>query len=193
MIVYQVCLATDLFKALSIDASSYRSDKDYDLVFRSLKFNGSSKEQWIIPKMHFRNPLKPNPDFWQLLSSSEAFAVGEGAFEAAYEFFEMAGELLPLTVKDMTLHICNVLQVYDCLDQERSIWNTLPGYTKRGPLVKPVFVPEHFHQSSLFKIPERLHTIYCWEADREPETEFKACVEKHKLKGLKFLPVWSDE
>jgi hypothetical protein len=60
-------------------------------------------------------------------------------------------------------------------------------------LVKPVFVPAHMQISSLFKIPERPFTIYCWEEDRDQETEFKACVEKNKLKGLEFELVWTDE
>jgi hypothetical protein len=193
MTVYQVRLVTDTYKALDVDSSKYDSDESYDAAFRTLRFEGKSKDRWKAPQMHCRNPLKADPDFWQLITSGDAFAVGAKALKAAYSFFEAAGEILPLPVRDKKLEICNITRVYDCIDQDRSTWNTLPGYSKRGPLVTPVFVPAHFQESTLFKIPERPHQIFCWEEDGDTETEFKACVEKHKLKGLKFIPVWDAE
>ena len=143
--------------------------------------------------MFARNPLKPDPDFWMLLTSEEAFAVGPEALETVYMFLEMAGQVLPLPLKDKALAICNVLQVYDCIDPERSEWRELPGIGPRGALLTPHFVPEHMQVSTLFKIPERLHAIYCWEATGDPEDEFRSCVKKHHFKGLKFVPVWSDD
>ena len=193
MKVFTVECIGDKYKALDVDRSGYASESEYKAAYDSLRFAGLEKESWLPPKMHFRNPLKPAPDFWMLLVSSAAFAVGPKAVETVYSFLEMAGEVLPLPVKGYELAILNVLKCYDCIDPNRSEWRTLPDSNVRGGLRKPFFVPEHMQMSTIFKIPEWRHRVFCWEEDRDPETEFKACVEKNKLKGLEFELVWSDE
>jgi hypothetical protein len=105
MKVYEVLPVGDKFKALDVDATGYATDGAYDAAFDLLEFRGKSKKPWRAPKMHFRNPLKPDPDFWMLV---------------VYSFLEMAGEMLPLSVNDKKLTICNVLQVYDCVDKSEA-------------------------------------------------------------------------
>ena len=105
---------------------------------------------------------------------------------------EMAGELLPIPYKGISFQVLNILRVWDCIDEDQSEWLKRPDGS-RICLLKPYFVPQHFEASPLFKIPELPRWIYCWEHNREPEEEFKACVEANKLTGLKFELVWSDE
>jgi hypothetical protein len=51
----------------------------------------------------------------------------------------------------------------------------------------------HFPESSLFKIPERLATLYVTEGRFDLEDEFKFRVEHGNLKRLLFEEVWRDE
>jgi hypothetical protein len=193
MRVYEVEYVYDKYKALNVDRTGYSSENDYEAAFAQLEFLGQSKKPWSPPQMHFRNPAKPDPDFWQLLVGLSAFAAGPKALDSLYSFFEMAGEILPLPVKGKELAICNVLQVYDAIDQKKTDWSFPPSADGPGAFRKPVFVPDHMQISTLFKVPERLHTVYCWEEDGDPETEFKACVEQNKLKGLDFVLAWTDK
>ena len=107
-------------------------------------------------------------------------------------FLEMAGEILPLKHKGVTYSVLNILQVWDCVDEDKTEWYTSPKGEKFR-VKRPFFVPQHFEASTLFKIPTVETRIYCWEASREPEEEFKACVEANKLKGLRFDLVWTGE
>jgi hypothetical protein len=193
MKVFKLTCDGDKFKNLEIDRRGYASDTEYKAAFEDLRFGGIEKSDWKPPKMHFGNPLKRDPDFWMVGIASGSFAVGPRALKLVYSFLEMSGEVLPLPVKGLELSVLNVLQVYDCIDPDRSEWRTIPNSNERGGLLKPFFVPENMKQSTLFKFPEWRHKVFCWEEDRDPETEFKACVEKNKLKGLEFELVWSDE
>ena len=62
-------------------------------------------------------------------------------------------------------------------------------------LSKPAFHGKRFGGECLFKIPEGgAHRIYCLERSGEADDgEFKALVEHHKLTGLEFTLVWTDE
>lgn len=193
MKVFEVQCDGDKFKNLEVDRRGYASDKEYNAARECLRFGGLEKGGWKPPKMHFGNPLKRDPDFWMLDIASGAFAVGPKALRLVDSFLEMAGEELSISVKEQELVILNVLQVYDCIDPDRSEWRTIPNSNERGGLLKPYFVPENMKQSTLFKFPEWRRQIFCWEEDRDPEAEFKACVEKNKLKGLEFELVWTDE
>jgi hypothetical protein len=62
-------------------------------------------------------------------------------------------------------------------------------------LKRPAFLSSRFGEETLFKIPEdRATVIYCAEFTGDPDDgEFKAVVEHHKLTGLTFELVWTDE
>ena len=56
-----------------------------------------------------------------------------------------------------------------------------------------VFNPVRLDESSLFKIPETYRSeILVLEREGDPESEFKAAVEKSGLKGLQFKEIWAD-
>lgn len=191
MKVFQVRKASDDYRRLAIDQRGL-SQEDIWKLGETLNCRGVPKQDWAPPRMHFGNPLKPEPDFWDC-EIAGAFAVHPRALGLMGMFLERAGQLLPVRYKDLELTLCNILEVYDCIDAERSEWLTRPRTGEPYAVKKPYFVPQHFEASTLFKIPTRTLDIFCWECNRDPEEEFKACVEANKLTGLRFELIWSDE
>ncbi len=191
MKVFKVQLATDNYRYLTFDQRGM-SKEALSKHFDALACKGVPKEHWSPPPMHFGNPLRPEPDFWEATVAG-AFAVHPRALDLVGMFFERAGQMLPIRFKHLELTVCNILQVYDCVDPERSEWLRMPRTGEPYAVNKPYFVPEHFEASTLFKIPTRELDIFCWESNRDPEEEFKACVEANRLTGLQFELAWSDE
>ena len=73
----------------------------------------------------------------------------------------------------------NITECVDCLDNERTTWNTV----KRGDKDVPVcirsyaFRQERLSESPLFKIPEEcVGSIFLTEGLMEPEEEFREIV-----------------
>ena len=191
MKVFQVRTASDDFRRLDFDHRQM-SQEDGLRYFDALECRGVPKQAWSPPPMHFGNPLKPEPDFWSCTVAG-AFAVHPRALPTVGMFIERAGQMLPIRFKNLELTVCNILQVYDCIDADRSEWRTMPSTGERYSVKRPYFVPQHFEASTLFKIPTRNLDIFCWESNQDPEEEFKACVDANKLTGLRFELIWSDE
>jgi hypothetical protein len=140
-------------------------------------------------------PSRKKPDFWNV-GCGHAFAVGERAFKGASRLDEIlakAGQLLPLPFQHQTLTVCNILAHEGCIDEEKSGWVIRKRDGKRVRPDCPFFIAGSLPESSLFKISQSPGTMFAWEKDQNPEQEFKACVEKNKLKGLNFSPIWSEE
>lgn len=164
------------------DDRKCRNDADHKAIHSALKFTGVPKgKKWVPPPVFSLNPKKPMPDIWHIGYGSDAFAVTPKVLKKTCMFLEMAGELLPLPYKDLTLTICNITECIDCVDSEASQWMQLGP--KRKILEKPAFLIDRLPDSTLFKIPEWSHRMLCWERTGDPESEFKACVEANKFKG----------
>lgn len=190
MNIYEVTVAIDDYRNLSYDRRGMTSEEACRF-HDAMGCRGVPKKDWAPPPMRIINPLKPEPDFWDCVARG-AFATHPRAKAYVCMFLERAGQLLPVRYKDLELTVLNILEVYNCIDKERSEWARLPtGQPYR--LVKPAFVPQQPGSSTLFKIPEQNTTVYCWEQTGKGEDEFKACVEANKLTGLRFKLVWSDE
>jgi DNA polymerase-3 subunit delta' len=106
-------------------------------------------------------------------------------FATIFLLTENAGELLPIRKEDgPELQLLNITRCVSALDREKSEW---------GASVIPktyAFHKEHI-PLSLFKIPETgVGEILCAEWEGNPEKEFKAAVEKHCLKGMRFQLLW---
>ena len=191
MNVYKVVTTTDSFRRLDFD-QRLSSREVLHKKFQELECCGLPKTKWSPPPMHFGNPLKPEPDFWGC-NIDGAIVIHPRAQELLGMFLERAGEILPIKHKGVTYFALNILQVWDCVDEDKSEWYKSASTGERFRVKVPFFVPQHFEASTLFKIPTRETTIYCWEGNKDPEEEFKACVEKNKLTGLRFDLVWTDE
>jgi hypothetical protein len=130
--------------------------------------------------------------FFGFAGHSGAFAAGAGALEADWTFMhlEMAGELLPLEFEGQEVMLCNITECLNCLDEKASEWGADP-VTGEKIVIKPVFNPNRFVQSTLFKAAQCPRRIFCLEYHAQPEDEFKAAFEAEGLKGLIFQEVWS--
>jgi hypothetical protein len=186
--VYQVEFDVNNFRSLAAD--------DVADARSILSFECKPKlPRWKPPSMYCPDPLSPAPDFWYIGGGS-GIAVSSAAFPKVQTQFEMAGELLPLPFEGGELTLLNVLVCINCLDHDKCTWVK----TKDGRRLFPnpyqdgayVFHPDRFAESTLFKIPE-MHksTVLCIEREDDPETEFKAAVEHHKLTGLAFKELWA--
>ena len=147
---------------------------------------------WNAPKVYIDNPKKKLGNFFDLCSG--AFVVDSGARKILLEFFEIAGELLPIAYEGSTFSLFNVLACVNCLDQGKTKWVLGKTTGARIRILEYHFHPDRMIESTLFKIPETSATqILCVERSKDPEEEFKARVEEHGLKGLLFEKLWSDE
>jgi hypothetical protein len=100
----------------------------------------------------------------------------------------MAGQLFPLPHNGTTYQLLNVTECINCLDTKKS------KFYEDGAPQKYVFHPNRFSESSIFKIPETAKgEVLLVEGARDPEEEFRALVEKHKLQGVLFEELWSDQ
>jgi hypothetical protein len=144
--------------------------------------------------MYCPNPLAPQPAF-PYLGTPGALVAEARAFDVVQTHFEMAGEILDLPFEGRILKVLNVLRCINCLDHKKCKWVTDADGKRLFPRgTGYAFRPERFDVSSIFKIPERHKSlVFCWERDGDPEEEFKAAVEKHKLTGLKFVLRWSSD
>jgi hypothetical protein len=156
-------------------------------------FEGVSlRQEWKSCPVYVLEPKLKKPDFWSVTLGSGGFAVSPLALERMRPWLEQAGELLPLEYEGEMYMVVNILPAVDCIDEQRSEWEVYGFHKDRRRLVKPVFNPDRLPAVSLFKSTHFLPYSFCWEKTGNPETEFKACVEANKLKGVYFKEVWSD-
>ena len=81
------------------------------------------------------------------------------------------------------------------VDHKKSDWQEYGPNPDDRILRKPAFIASRFGDETIFKIAEnRGARMYCVEFTGDPDDgEFKAVVEQHKLTGLEFELVWSDD
>jgi len=185
---------------VNLDGNHYQSLEPVDDGFvdkhQLLEFNCQPKAaDWKQYKVFIPDPALKPPDFWEIYGA--AFAMEPRVLDFVLAQCEMSGEILPLKFEKRTLSVVNVLQCWNCLDHNKTKWLQLTPKTRIIDDSKKnayAFIPARMDEPSLFKLQEdRFNRIYCVERERDPETEFKAAVEKHKLKGILFDLLWSDE
>jgi hypothetical protein len=155
-------------------------------------FEGVPKIDWNPAPMTPDPKSLPEPDVWNF--GNGAFAVWAELLTkipALERILSCAGQLLPQPFKGKELTICNVLECVDCIDEEKTLY---ANSVLRKGVSLPFFVKSTLPISKLFKIPQAPTQIFAWEnsSSIDPENDFKACVEKHKLTSIYFHPVWSE-
>ena len=181
--------------ALRLDSNNYQRflpGEEGIWKTRRLKLDCTRKAQdWIPPEIYVPNPTLKRGNFFYLCSTG--FVTDSKATEELRDLLEMAGELLPLRYKNEDYTLLNVTECMDCLDHERTEWELARTTGAKIRIIRHMFKPNRLPESSIFKIPQRLATIYVAEGRFDPEDEFKARVEKSGLKGLLFEEVWRQE
>lgn len=157
----------------------------------SITLDGSSlRDNWSEISLYSLHPKRPSPDFWHLWHISGGTAVAGALSNNVLEIIQQSAELLPLKYDNVELKLVNIVECIDVLNIDQCIWK--PNLRLIGEPLRYVFHANRFTENSLFKIPETCRSsFYALERDGDPISEFKASVEAHKLKGLKFTEIWS--
>jgi hypothetical protein len=101
---------------------------------------------------------------------------------------------LPLPFANEDLHVVNVTECINVLDQDRTRWTVGATSGRRLSIESYAFHPDRLTETPLFKIPETAKTeIYTAAGLRNSNDEFKGRAEKFDLKGLIFEEIWSNE
>jgi hypothetical protein len=179
----RISLDRNVFKT-ETERVNYRSKHHY--------FEGVPKTDWNPAPMAPYPKSLQEPDVWSFFNG--AFAVWTellNKIPALEQILNRAGQLLPQPFKGKELTICNILECVDCIDEEKTLYAR--SDVRKG-ISRPFFVKSALPKSTLFKIPQAPTDVFAWEdsSSTNPETEFKACVEKHKLTSIYFRPVWSE-
>jgi hypothetical protein len=174
-------------------------------------------EHWSPPEIQVVDEHNEVGDFAML--SSNIIIIHNRAKDILQPILEKAGELLPLPCKGQTFWLLNLLQYWDCVDVERTQWTGPHENIRKGgpwppysfdrvesasgpqwemtgsmpsiPQWPVVYLPERFGEGSLFKPPEcPVMPVRVLERTGDPTTEFKAAVEHHGLKGIRFKLEW---
>jgi hypothetical protein len=183
MKVFLVGFDVNRFRSLALDGDQSSKVLHFDCTPRSA--------DWSSPAMYCPDPVRPRPDLWYVGTSSTIAATAD-AFDKVQTQFEMAGECLPLAAEGERFTLLNVTECINCLDHDRSEFLKTADGRKLFPL-KYAFHRDRFEENSIFKIPEARTRILCVERAQDPEMEFKAAVDTHRLKGLTFQQIWSSD
>jgi hypothetical protein len=152
----------------------------------------SRSSTWQPPSVYVFNPTLQRGDFYQF--GGGVLIANSRSTDVLREFFEMAGELLPLSYNDDMYTALNVTECVNCLDSERSEW--VIGVSTNSKLYpkKYAFHRKRFAESPLFKIPETCRgEILLAEGLRDPQREFRHVVNRAKLRGLVFEKLWDTD
>lgn len=186
MKIYRVSTDDDCQILVNDERSPAKKDIVYSLGIGK-KFNG----KWVTPKLRIYNPLEKKPNFYYFASGS--FVVDEKTCDIFQSIFEMAGELLPVNCTDFKGYLLNITQCVNCLDHDFCEYEKDSDTGEDLYLKKVVFQKSMIPESTLFKIPEDNGVDIFTTEGMGIREEFKEMYEKHKMKGLKFELIWSDE
>jgi len=102
-------------------------------------------------------------------------------------------EFLPfLPYEGEVLHLLNVLECVDCLDEVRTKYVTdKETGAKLAEILEYHFLPERLSWPPLFRLPKR-SALFALTRHASIKEEFKAVFEREGLTGLKFEKLWSD-
>ena len=179
---------------LEVDFQDYESfklineDRQYlkkfkELIFATKEF-GNDFEAEQIELVEGENKTDC-PKFW---SASGTPLLSKNATEVLCESLGDDVELIPVQCGDEIYFIVNVLSALDAIDSEKSVFRKLATGLVVG-LEEYILIPEVIKNHSIFKLMlnDRIMTTEVFVNE-----EFKDKVESNKLKGFKFVEVWSE-
>jgi len=163
----------------------------------NLRFDGSLKlNNWNPPKFYIQKPTQEKSNFFIINVGTLAFDQSVMDNPMMAMFFEKAGEILPIELETgEPLYLLNTTEIINALDIERSEYRVNPRTGAKVKLVKHVFKPDRFTQSSIFKIPEtKTGEVLTFDSHfSNPLDEFYSNYRESGFTGLKFEEVWSED
>lgn len=182
MRVFQIRFELSNYQAVLIDGDDQFSSP----YFRVMDFQvGRVSDSWNPPPIYVDKPKLKRPDIFHLVGAV-GLVLTPRALDHLDRFALWVGELLPLPFRGEMLQLLNVLQVYDCLNLERTVF-------EGGEATVFEFHAHRLPEAPIFRLPQnRSGQLFCHEGVGEPVWEFKSTVENAGLEGLSFDEVWND-
>lgn len=183
MKIYRIECLIDSYQHLQQDGVMSDDPEDFNAAFTSRQILSRCQPAaglFTPPVMYSPRPKLPRPDFWKY-GLYFTFALPEASADKARRFLEDAGELLPVPYKAETFSVLNVLK---CVDY----WvfsEKVPGHLRQESLDGKI-------PDSIFRDSDRVY-LHVAEKTGDPDTEFKAFVEREMMTGLRFREVWNSE
>lgn len=165
------------------------SDEVMDIL---LSFDASSKEEnWPRIEFFIFNP-KVKPRNFYTNGNSSALFFDKVAYEKCRWLFGMAGEVLPIYLEDGTeLYLLNVTDCVNALDEKRTKFDHYADGT-RGRILEYAFHKKRHSESTIFKIPQDLNSVFTFTDDRGEVDQFYHFYQSSGLTGLRFELVYDD-
>lgn len=116
------------------------------------------------------------PCFWNVPT------VSKRAMNLLKVFLEGNAELIP--VNNGQFYVVNVLNILDCLDEEKSVLSRYKSSGRIREIIEYTFIEEMTKNQNLFRIQGFSRV------DIYVGSDFKELVEREKLKGFEFEKVW---
>ena len=136
-----------------------KEDKIYfhELVKNYFEETKSVLDKWRLLYMLRGEPLK-HPDFFEI-DGTDIIAISQKAVNSLNSYLNNKIELLPIETDAGKYYAINVLNIVDCLSQEKSVYiATINGHIVSYSLLE--FNEEKLENYSFFKIPEMPYKIF---------------------------------
>jgi len=184
MRVFQISFDVDTYQALLVDG-----DDDFSFpFFKSMQFkDGPVGDAWTPPPVYVDRPRLVRPDIFHLVGAV-GMVFGPRALVELDRFISRAGELLPIPFGEEVLGLLNVVEVIDCLDQDRTVFHG------GGAATVLEFHAHRLSETPIFRIPQnQASQLFCHQGVSEPYWDFNTAVDQADLNGLVFTEVWNSE
>ena len=151
--------------------------------YRKVDFKGKSlEEKWKPLEMKKIDDIEMKD---ALDLSFQVPVVSKNAAKLLRDDLTGDVEFLEMNVENNKYYAMNIVNVIDALDEEKSVFDTLPGGI-RFFFEKYAFLKDKIKNQKIFKIKEEKRSkVFVTE-------EFKNKVEKENLKGFDFIKVWEN-
>jgi hypothetical protein len=178
-IVYRIRHDNDNYQYFLINDPNRLSDFDTACV--------SKKSTWNPPSIYIYEPFLVKGDFYNL--DSDYLITNSIATEKLKGYFELNGEILPLSYDNEDYFFINIYRCVDSLDRDKT------KFRSSGLPEQYVFDVNRLPYPGLFKIPQTYtgELLLLVNTDAPESDNFKLTVEKNNLGGLLFHEIWRSE
>lgn len=162
--------------------------------FRSFPEYGKPLGNCEFPSFYVEDLKAKKGNFFSTVRGPLLF--DQKALNALTPSIQLAGELFSVPVEEQVeLTYCNLLEVCDCLDEEKSSAPVSPFTGKKSQIIQFAFKSSKIQsKSGLFRIPYgRSAKIFAVTDMPSREDDFYSLYHSAELTGLEFRWQWTDE
>jgi len=152
------------------------------------------EEAWKARTFYLGDPLDSIDSNFLYSSSFGYFGIDKNIYSSEFgDMLSRWGELLDAKVEGIgEIFLYNLLNCYNCLDKDRTVFRRAPRSDVNLGILKYSFKVNRIGES-LFKLPEFPKSgIYTITGRGDDDEDFYLQYHKHGFSGLRFEQVWSD-